>query len=202
MHSTFVSYPHNKTSETTTMKKPIHKPNFYVFAGTPSSGKTSALKALSQKGFQTVPEAARKVIKAYQQSYGVSLLDTDKPAYCTLMLKQCVADFLDHAHNDNIIFFDRGLPDAAYAASAILGQVSAETAHLIETHRYHSHVFLFPPWKDIFKSDEIRPTDFNDIEESYERIKQAYLDYSYQIIEVPKIDIIARVNFILETLQE
>ena len=38
--------------------------DIYVIAGGPCSGKTSILKALNEKGYETVPETAEQMIKA------------------------------------------------------------------------------------------------------------------------------------------
>ena len=38
--------------------------DIYVIAGGPCSGKTSILKALNEKGYETVPETAEEMIKA------------------------------------------------------------------------------------------------------------------------------------------
>ena len=38
--------------------------DIYVIAGGPCSGKTSILKALNEKGYETIPETAEQMIKA------------------------------------------------------------------------------------------------------------------------------------------
>ncbi len=52
------------------------KPNFFILTGGPGSGKTSVLTALAQKGFLTVPEVGRKIIKE-QQLIGGNALHTE-----------------------------------------------------------------------------------------------------------------------------
>jgi predicted ATPase len=54
------------------MKSKI-KSNFFILTGGPGSGKTSVLTALAQKGFLTVPEVARKIIKEQQSISGNAL---------------------------------------------------------------------------------------------------------------------------------
>lgn len=182
------------------MNQATIKPKFYVLAGTESAGKTSVINELAKRGFQYVEEAARKVIAQYEQEHQGKMLEDAKITYCERLIEQSIKDYIDNQHKNDVIFFDRGLPDAAYASSGILGKVPEATHQAIKNHRYHSRVFFFPPWEEIYNPDGIRQVSFSQIQQSYNEIKKAYVDYQYEIVEVPKVDIKGRVNFILNEL--
>lgn len=57
------------------------KPNFFILTGGPGSGKTSVLTLLAQKGFLTVPEVGRKIIKEQQLIGGNALHTGDRDAF-------------------------------------------------------------------------------------------------------------------------
>ena len=50
-----------------------------------------------------------------------------------------------------LVFFDRGLVDAAAALETVTGEPALE--HLCSVHRYHRLVFLAPPWPEIYVKD-------------------------------------------------
>jgi predicted ATPase len=56
--------------------------------------------------------------------------------------------------NTQWVFFDRGLIDAAAAPQALDGTTILDT--IAQSHRYHSRIFLAPPWPEIYVQDEER----------------------------------------------
>lgn len=181
------------------MIKPASKKNFYLLSGSPSAGKTTVLNALEQHGYTVVPEAARKVISQFEIKYGKSLLDTSKATYCKLLLDQCVLDYQNHVKHNDTVFFDCGLPDAAYAEQMIFGNITESTFRFISQQRYNQQVFFFPPWREIYQADNLRQT-YDDAlyYQNYQTLQQIYRDQDYQIIEVPKLEIHERMKFVIE----
>jgi predicted ATPase len=71
----------------------------------------------------------------------------------------------------------------------------------IEAHRYYSKVFILPPWKEIFTKDDERMEDFESTFAAFETIKATYEKFGYAVIELPKVSIEERVDFILSHLK-
>ena len=65
---------------------------------------------------------------------------------------------------------------------------------------YNSKVFIFPPWDSIFINDQERKQDFDEAVATYENMVSAYTRFGYQLVEVPKLSVEERVEFILASI--
>ncbi|MDR6300962.1 putative ATPase [Mesonia maritima] len=63
-------------------------------------------------------------------------------------------------------------------------------------------VFILPPWQEIYKTDEERKQDWNEVMLTHTTILKTYQSYGYQIVEVPKVDVKSRVDFVLKFIRE
>ena len=66
---------------------------------------------------------------------------------------------------------------------------------------YYTKVFIFPPWESIFENDDERKQDFDEAVATYQEIVSAYEKFGYSLVEVPKISVRERVEFILEKIK-
>lgn len=176
---------------------------FYVITGGPGVGKTTLLEELRQRGFKVVPETARQLIKAQQAIDGEALPWKNRKRYMELMFEGCKAQFEKTLHDvrtDQPVFFDRGFLDAlCYAALEGL-PIDQEMKSLAETRRYHPQVFILPPWKDIYHTDAQRTQDWNESVFTYNKMIQTYRGYQYDLIEVPRVTVQERADFVLESI--
>lgn len=178
------------------------KPNFYILTGGPGSGKTSVLTALAQKGFLTVPEVGRTIIKEQQLIAGNALHTGDRDAFLKLMLRYSLKDYQQAQQERTAVFFDRGIPDLYGYAKSFCHKESPEVNHAIEQNRYCQTVFLFPPWEKIYINDKERQQDFKESVQTYVAIKEGYQQCGYTVIDLPRSSIEDRVSFILKTLTQ
>ena len=111
-----------------------------------------------------------------------------------------VADFRNASLHDGWVFFDRGLIDAAAGLDRLLGE-SALT-RLGPLYRYHQHVFLTPPWPEIYQTDRERRHNFNDAVTEYEHLRELFPALGYRVTILPKIDVTERADFMLQILQD
>ncbi len=95
-------------------------------------------------------------------------------------------------------FFDRGLIDAAAALEHLTGE--PVLAALGQAHRYHSRVFLTPPWPEIYGTDEDRRHDLVDAIAEYERLCHAYDSLGYEMVILPKVSVADRADLVLGSL--
>ena len=70
----------------------------------------------------------------------------------------------------------------------------------IKEKKYENLVFYTPIWEDIFTNDEERKENIEQAKMIEENIKNSYLKFGYNLIEIPKGTISKRVNFILSKL--
>ena len=183
------------------MNKPINKSNFFIFTGAPGSGKTSVLNELHNRGYSIVPEVAREIIKAQRAIGGDATHTGNRDAFRDLMLEQSITDFQKMLPINRLVFFDRGIPDLVGYSKQFCGKTTVKTTQSAQQYRYNSLVFLFPPWPEIYSHDTERQQDFQEAIETYQAIKQAYSACKYNVVEVPKVPVNNRVDFILQITQ-
>ena len=97
-----------------------------------------------------------------------------------------------------LVFFDRGLIDAASALEAAGG--APLLAALATEHRYNRKVFLTPPWPEIYAGDPERRHGFDAALAEYERLENTYPALGYEVIVLPKAPVDERVDFVLALL--
>ncbi|WP_120513042.1 AAA family ATPase [Photobacterium salinisoli] len=171
--------------------------NRVVFTGGPGSGKTSVIKFLEQLGYSSATEVGRKVIQTQIERNGVALPWKDKVAFRDAMVLEELNNY--KVHGDSVLtFFDRSIIDS-YGYSQ-LEQIAVSELLLRSCREltYHKNVFIFPPWETIYKNDIERKQDFNEAVATYHEMVNAYKKFGYELIEVPKLSVRERAEFILE----
>ena len=178
------------------MKAPAHTTNWYAITGAPCSGKTAVIKQLETRGYAVVHEVARAYIDA-QLANGKTLeqIKADEWAFerHILMTKVRLEDRLAH---DDIIFFDRAVPDSI-AYYKLCGLDPSEPQHKSWTVRYRK-IFLFE--RLTFLTDAVRSEDDQTADRLGHLIEEAYQALGYKLVYVPLASIAARTEFVLARL--
>ena len=66
--------------------------------------------------------------------------------------------------------------------------------------KYFNTVFLMPPWKDIYITDNERYESFEQSLAIHNHLKLAYKSLNYNVVEVPFNNVTERVTFILDKI--
>ena len=122
----------------------------------------------------------------------------DEVAFARRAIAVALADRANARGIDGWIFFDRGLVDAAAGLQHLTGEQTL--AALGQIHRYHRRVFLTPPWHEIYATDPERRHGFDVAAAEYSRLCEAYPILGYEVLVLPKVDIIERADFVLRIL--
>lgn len=191
-------------SFTTIKYKNMTKNNFYIISGGPGAGKTTLINELANTGFVTREEEARKIIREQLAIGGDGVPWRNKALYAQLMLKASINTF-NKTKRDNgteIIFFDRGILDTICYMNMENTPVSDEVQYEVNTCNYNKNVFILPPWKEIYQTDDERKQSWEEALFSFYKLKETYLQYGYNVIEIPKIPVSQRKEFVLDRISQ
>ncbi|WP_340074860.1 ATP-binding protein [Leptobacterium sp. I13] len=171
-----------------------------VITGGPSTGKTTVIEALQKKGYICMPEISRQItLDARQQ--GVDQLFLSDP----LLFSQKIIEgrteqfFKAGTFRQEIVFLDRGLPDALAYMEYANNTYPDAFIKICANHIYDA-VFLLPPWKAIYTSDNERYENFEQAVIIHDHLEDTYKRFGYKLIYVPTGTIDLRIQFILDTI--
>ena len=169
-----------------------------VFAGGPATGKTSMIQALENKGYNCLHEVSRQVTLDARKAGIKQMFVTDPLLFSEKLLEgrveQCIAA---SQCKEVFTFLDRGLPEVVAYLDRNKVVYPEHFEKACRTHRY-DHVFIFPPWEDIYTQDSERYEDFEEAVKIYPYLKAAYEKFGYKNIILPKDSIENRISFVLD----
>lgn len=172
---------------------------FYIITGGPGVGKTALIEELNRQGFSTVPEDARRIIKEQIDLGEDGLPWKNKEKYALLMCEASIHNYKLALKDTTswILFFDRGLLDAICYMRMQDIMISNTALEQIANYRYAKSVFILPPWQEIYHTDAERKQDWKEAESTFHNMKNTYLAFGYDVIELPKTSVSERATFIL-----
>ena len=172
-----------------------------VITGGPGTGKSTVIEKLTQLQFTCMPEISRTITKE-AQALGIEQLFLKDPLLFSKLLLEGRIDQYQRADHqlEPVVFFDRGIPDVyGYLDYLNMDYPDIFIDQSIR-HRYN-RIFMMPPWKEIYKTDNERYETYEQSMIIYEHLILAYKKIAYPVIVVPEGDIDTRVEFILNSLK-
>ena len=169
-----------------------------VVSGCSGGGKSTLLVELARRGYLTVDEPGRRIVKQAIEGDGQALPWVDGAAFARQAVSLALADRAVLGRSADWVFFDRGLIDATAGLERETGQPAL--ARLGEDHRYHRRVFLTPPWPEIYVTDDERRHGLEAALREFEHLLQVYPSLGYQVVILPRVSVFERADFILDTL--
>jgi predicted ATPase len=171
---------------------------FVVISGCSGGGKSTLLQELKRRGHHVVEEPGRRIVTEELQSGGSALPWVDAAAFARRAMDLAHADRSAAESATGWVFFDRGLIDAAAALQHFTGEPVLDA--LRRSHRYNTHVFMTPPWPEIYAIDNARRHDFAAAVAEFERLRAVYPALGYDLHLVPKARVAERAEFVVSTL--
>lgn len=172
----------------------IDKPNFFLLTGGPGVGKTALIEDLRRRGERVVEETHRRIIREEVARGGTALPWLDEAAYLAKAARQDIAIFEEMADVGARVFFDRGVLDSLPPK----GEPPPWLAEAMRTRRYNRRVFIPPPWEAIYAQDAERKQTFEACQATHEAITRLCRRWGYEPVEVPRMDVAGRAQFILD----
>ena len=170
-----------------------------VISGGPSSGKTTIINELEKEGYCCFQEISRELIKEAKAKGIDQPFLTNPEQFNADLMKARVQQFHEAEKLDENVYYDRGVHDIVgymYYAKQLIPKLFNEAC--VESN--YDKVFLLPPWDQIHVTDNERYETFEQAQEIYKCLRKAYLDYGFEIIEVPIGSVIERKEFIIENI--
>jgi predicted ATPase len=172
----------------------------YVITGGPGSGKSTLVAGLEKAGYNCSAEISRKMIKAEVAKGSDCLPWLDISCFSDKVIAEMTTAWKASDGND-VTFFDRGIPDViAYLKLADLPVADSYLTSLSQ-HPYHERVFILPPWEDIYVKDSERWQSFEEATAIYHVIKETYISFGFELIELPRVSEAHRIELILQAIQ-
>lgn len=175
-----------------------YRPQKHLLIGGPGTGKSSTLNYLSDLGYYCLPEIAREITLAAKEKGVDQLYLTDPLAFSKALLDGRIQQFKKAGEvNENVVYLDRGIPDVS-AYLNYSNQFYPDKFNKMNTKYTYDKVFHFPIWDEIFINDNERYENLDEAKKIDDYLQKTYLDLGYQLINVPKLSIKQRANFIIQ----
>ena len=171
---------------------------YVLISGCSGGGKSTLLDELGRRGYRTVEEPGRRIVREELAGTGLALPWVDGAAFARRAIEVALVDRQTVAGMTGWVFFDRGLVDAASALQHLTGDPGA--MNVCRAHRYAPRVFLTPPWPEIYVTDPERRHGLDQALEEYGRLVEVFPALGYQVSELPKVSVTERADFVLDTL--
>ncbi|TCO53479.1 putative ATPase [Actinocrispum wychmicini] len=171
-----------------------------IITGVAGGGKTTLINALRSLGYACVPEAAREIIRDQMTIGGRALHQVDPELFAEIMLSWEVRSYREATQLSGVVLFDRGIPDLIGYHRLIGLSVPPYVIAATNMYRYHTRVFVAPPWPEIYVNDEERTHGFDEVLRTHEAIASAYIEHGYEPIILPKVSVAERVAFVRQYL--
>lgn len=151
-----------------------------VITGGPCTGKTTVLEEFAERGFTTVPEAARTVRKDWQER-GLAISAESLPQ----LEEEILARQLKQEKNLNgsAAFLDRGVPDIYGYCQVFRTPIPRGYCRALQGCRYDK-VFILEPLKNYAK-DSVRKETAEISAKIHEELEKTYKALGYEVIKVP-----------------
>ena len=98
------------------------------------------------------------------------------------------------------MFFDRCILDALNMLAKLDQLASSERRAWLERYPYHTTAFIFPPWREIYRTDAERDQSYEDAKRTFESLRDWYTVCSYTLLEVPLGTLEERCEFMRQHL--
>ena len=133
--------------------------HLFVITGGPGTGKSSLIDALAARGYRTMPEAGRAIIRDQVAIGGSALPWADRALFAELMLGWEMRSHREALASPSPVLMDRGIPDVVGYLTLCGLPVPDHVERAAKVHAYNRRVFLAPYWDAIFTQDAERKQD-------------------------------------------
>lgn len=166
-----------------------------LLTGGPGFGKSSIIQELERMGFSVFHEIARQIIRDEVEIGGTALPWLDITSFSEQVLQGRINQYA--LGENNIQFYDRGLPDIAGFLRKEKKETPEEIWQLCRDFKYDPIVYITPPWEAIFHRDAERKEDFAMALKVHRALESVYQELGYELVPIPMGSISWRAQYLL-----
>lgn len=174
---------------------------FFAISGCSGSGKSTLLSELGRRGYGTVAEPGRQIVKEQLSIGGDALPWADAEKFVEQVISRAIHQMIVATRFDGAVFFDRGIVDAVTALERMQAPISPQHRRALQIYGHNRKAFLSPPWPEIYRIDAERQHSFENAVGEYIALEEAYPRHGYETILLPKCDVAARADFVLSIVE-
>ena len=171
-----------------------------VITGCSGGGKSTLLAELGQRGHRVFTEAGRQIVREQDWIGGDALPWTAPVKFAELLLSRALHQRITAAGAEGLAFFDRGVVEPLSGMTRLGLPVPEHFHRAAERCRYDQTVFVAPPWPEIYRRDAERRHGPDEALADYEPLLATYRRLGYRLVELPKVSVAERADFVLATL--
>ena len=175
-------------------------PRLVVLTGCSGGGKSTLLGELARRGYEVRPEAGRQIVREQMHLGGDGLPWLDAIRFVELAASRTMYLFNMTMPGERTVFFDRSLIDLVSFLDMKELPVPVYLRRSLDAYRYGRTVFVTPPWQEIYVNEAERSKSFEDARREYDALVAAYLANGYKLVEVPKLTVAERADFVVSRL--
>jgi predicted ATPase len=174
--------------------------NLIIVTGGPGAGKTTTLGELASRGYRHTDDVARAVIR---ERLTAGLSPRPEPSeFAKTILAREIAQYEQHTGSDRPVFFDRSIIDALGGLHGAGTLSDSDLTEHLERYRYNKRVFVFPPWIDIYTTDDERDHTFEHAERVYASTTRWHARCGYEVVDVPIGSVESRADFMEQRIAD
>ena len=170
--------------------------SFHVISGCSGGGKSTLLAELERRGYHVFPEPGRQIVKEQASVGGDGVPWKNAVKFAELCVSRAMYFYSIALPLEAPVFFDRSVIDNISGIQRLGLPMPEYFPQTLVQYRYAERVFMVPPWPEIFAQDAERQHSFADAEQEFYGLQQAYKSNGYEVILIPKMSVLERVDFV------
>ena len=171
----------------------------YIITGAPGTGKTAIINELKKRGFHCIDENSREVIAEQIKNGGEILPWKNQIAFENKIANMRTEQYLTSA-KDGLCFFDRSALDCIAYLKLNNLEATVQIIENIQKCNFSKIAFYTPIWEEIYENDSERIENIATAKKIEIDIISTYKYQCYELVEVPKISIKQRADFIISKI--
>jgi predicted ATPase len=175
-----------------------------VVSGCSGGGKSTLITELAKMGYAVFHEVATEIMREQRAVNGNMTPKGNPDAFCKLLIDRSIEDIYKAKKmanvRDRLIFFDRSYLEGIRYYKMLNTIDANKYDYFINDLRFFDNIYMAPPWEEIYCQNNERKHSFEKSVGDWGTLLSFYQKCGYKTIELPKVGVSSRVQFILSSI--